>query len=80
MEPINAAIDKAFTDLDIERNARVQKEREIIDLLQDESSKVLEAITVEQMGRQERQKKLTTKLENELIRQKNNIENIKTNT
>ena len=80
LEPINAAIDKAFTDLDIERNARVQKEREIIDLLQDESSKVLEAITVEQMGRQERQKKLTTKLENELIRQKNKIENIKTNT
>ena len=80
MEPINAAIDKAFTDLDIERNARVQKEREIIDLLQDESSKVLEAITVEQMGRQERQKKLTTKLENELNRQKNKIENIKTNT
>ena len=32
------------------------------------------------MGRQERQKKLTTKLENELIRQKEKIENIKSNT
>ena len=80
LEPINADIDKAFNDLDIERNARVQKEREIIDLLTDESAIVEEAITVEQMGRQERQKKLTTKLENELVRQKNKIENIKTNT
>mgnify|MGYP000922222648 CR=1 FL=1 len=33
LEPMNEAIDKGYEDLDIERNARVQKEREILDLL-----------------------------------------------
>ena len=47
LEPINAAIDKGYQDLEAERNARVQKEREILELLTDESNKVEEAITVE---------------------------------
>ena len=80
LAPINQDIDKAYEDLDIERNARVQKEREILELLTDEASKVEEAITIEQEGRQERQKKLTLKLEQELQRQRDKIENIKTNT
>ena len=33
LKPINDRIDTAFKDLDDERNGRVQKEREILDLL-----------------------------------------------
>ena len=47
LEPINQAIDKAYQDLETERNARVQKEREILELLTDEANKVEEAITIE---------------------------------
>ena len=45
---MNENIDKAYDDLDIERNARVQKEREILELLQEKSNQVEDAITVEQ--------------------------------
>ena len=54
LKPINEAIDQAFKDLDDERNSRVQKEREILELLTDEAHKVEDAITTEQEGRQER--------------------------
>ena len=54
LDPMNKAIDKLYEDLDIERNARVQKEREILELLQEKSQQVEEAIRVEQQGRQER--------------------------
>ena len=47
LEPINANIDKLYEDLDIERNARVQKEREILELLQEKSNQVEEAISIE---------------------------------
>ena len=47
LAPINQEIDKAYDDLDIERNARVQKEREILELLTEEANKVEEAITIE---------------------------------
>ena len=47
LEPINENIDKCYEDLDIERNARVQKEREILDLLQEKSAQVEDAITEE---------------------------------
>ena len=80
IEPINQAIDKVYDDLDIERNARVQKEREILELLLEKSAIVVDAIEVETRGRQERQVKLTHKLEEELVRQKNKIEVIKTKT
>ena len=40
LTPINEGIDKAFQDLEAERNARVQKEREILELLADEANKV----------------------------------------
>mmetsp|Transcript_3411 Transcript_3411/g.5761 ORF Transcript_3411/g.5761 Transcript_3411/m.5761 type:complete len:108 (+) Transcript_3411:264-587(+) len=55
LEPINEQIDQAFNDLEDERNGRVKKEREILDLLQDEASIVEDAIRTEQEGRQERQ-------------------------
>ena len=80
LKPINEAIDQAFKDLDDERNSRVQKEREILELLTDEAHKVEDAITTEQEGRQERQAELTDKLQKELKSQKERIEKIKTNT
>ena len=49
-------------------------------MLADEANKVEDAITAEQEGRQERQKQLTNKLNNELARRKQKIEDIKTNT
>ena len=51
LAPINQEIETAFSDLDNERNGRVQKEREILELLQDEANKVEDAITTEQEGR-----------------------------
>ena len=54
LTPINDGIDKAFQDLETERNGRVQKEREILELLQEEANKTENAITMEQEGRQER--------------------------
>ena len=80
LAPINEQIDKAFIDLEDERNSRVQKEREILELLQDEANKVDDAITTEQEGRQKRQAELTEKLNTELKNQKDRIETIKTNT
>ena len=80
LNPINEQIDKAFADLDVERSTRVQKEREILELLQDEANKVEDAITTEQEGRLERQAGLTEKLDKELASQREKIEKIKTNT
>ena len=80
LKPINEGIDTAFKDLDDERNSRVQKEREILELLTDEANIVEDAITTEQEGRQERQAELTDKLQKELKSQKERIEKIKTNT
>ena len=56
LDPINKGIDQGYQDLDNERNGRVQKEREILELLADEANKVEDAITTEQEGRQDRQK------------------------
>ena len=38
LEPINENIDKCYDDLEAERNARVQKERETLELLQEKSN------------------------------------------
>ena len=51
LEPINQQIDKGFQDLDDERSSRVNKEREILELLQDEATIVENHITTEQEGR-----------------------------
>ena len=51
LTPINSGIEVGFQDLEAERNARVQKEREILELLQEEANKVEDAINVEQEGR-----------------------------
>ena len=80
LEPINAQIDKGYRDLDDERSSRVNKEREILELLQDEATIVENHITTEQEGRQERQAELTEKLNKELQSQRERIEKIKSNT
>ena len=54
LRPIHDNMDKLFDGLDIERNSRVQKEREILDLLREKSNQVEEAIEIEKEGRQDR--------------------------
>ena len=56
LDPINKGIDQGYQNLYNEKNGRVQKEREILELLADEANKVEDAITTEQEGRQDRQK------------------------
>ena len=46
-------MDKNFVDLEIEKNARVQKEREILENLNEESRRIEEAIIQEQEERLE---------------------------
>ena len=58
----------------------MNKEREILELLQDEATIVENHITTEQEGRLERQAELTDKLNKELQSQRDRIEKIKSNT
>ena len=53
LAPINAQMNKNFLDLEAEKNARVQKEREILENLAEESEKIEEAIINEQEERLE---------------------------
>ena len=53
LDPINEQMDKNFVDLEIEKNARVQKEREILENLNEESRRIEEAIIQEQEERLE---------------------------
>ena len=46
-------MNKNFVDLESEKNARVQKEREILETLAEESAKIEEAIITEQEERLE---------------------------
>ena len=80
LAPINAQMDKNFLDLEAEKNARVQKEREILENLAEESRKIEEAIITEQEERLEQQGELMQKLNDELKRQRERIEQIKTDT
>lgn len=80
LAPINAQMDKNFSDLEAEKNARVQKEREILENLAEESAKIEEAIQNEQEERQEQQGELVEKLNTELQRQRDKIQQIKTDT
>ena len=59
-------MNKNFVDLEAEKNARVQKEREILENLAEESAKIEEAIITEQEERQEQQGELVEKLNTEL--------------
>jgi hypothetical protein len=47
LKPINKNLRDIQNGIDAERNARVQKEREILEALQEESHKVEEAINIE---------------------------------
>ena len=80
LAPIEAQMDKNFSDLEAEKNARVQKEREILENLAEESAKIEEAIQNEQEERQEQQGELVEKLNTELQRQRDKIQQIKTDT
>ena len=80
LAPINAQMDKNFVDLEAEKNARVQKEREILENLAEESEKIEEAIITEQEERLEQQGELVEKLNTELQRQRDKITQIKTDT
>ena len=59
-------MNKNFVDLEAEKNARVQKEREILENLAEESEKIEEAIITEQEERLEQQGELVEKLNTEL--------------
>ena len=74
LAPIEAQMDKNFSDLEAEKNARVQKEREILENLAEESAKIEEAIQNEQEERQEQQGELVQKLNTELQRQRDKIQ------
>ena len=80
LAPIHAQIDKNFADLEQEKNARVTKEREILENLAEESLKIEEAIINEKEERLEMQGEMVDKLNQELARQKQRIEQIKTDT
>ena len=80
LAPINAQMDKNFLDLEAEKNARVQKEREILENLAEESRKIEEAIITEQEERLEQQGELMQKLNDELKRQRERIEQVKKDT
>ena len=80
LAPIEAQMEKNFVDLEAEKNARVQKEREILDNLIEEGRKIEDAIMTEQEERLEQQGELMTKLNDELKRQRQRIEQIKTDT
>lgn len=53
LAPIKNQMDRNFKDLETEKNARVQKEREILENLGEESRKIEEAILVEKEERLE---------------------------
>ena len=55
LAPVEAGMAKAFLDLETETNARLQKEREILENLAEESRKIEEAIQTEQEDRIEQQ-------------------------
>ena len=80
LAPMEAQMEKNFVDLEAEKNARVQKEREILDNLIEEGRKIEDAIMTEQEERLEQQGELMTKLNDELKRQRQRIEQIKTDT
>ena len=80
LDPICAQMNKNFVDLEAEKNARVQKEREILENLAEESAKIEEAIITEQEERLEQQGELVDKLNTELQRQRDKIQQIKTDT
>ena len=80
LAPVHSQMKKNFEDLDAEKNARVQKEKEILENLADEAAKIEEAIVIEQEERLEQQAELVQKLNTELQRQRDKIQQIKTDT
>ena len=80
LAPIHDEMDLDFVNLEAERTARVQKEREILENLAENARKIEEAILTEKEERQEQQGELMNKLNTELKRQRDRINQIKTDT
>lgn len=80
LKPIKEEIAKDFVELEVEKNARVAKEREILENLAEDSRKIEEAILEEQTERLEQQAELVDKMQTELLRQRVRIEQIKADT
>ena len=69
MNPIRADLRGIEAGIDAERNARVQKEREILDTLHEESAKIEEALEIEKEERLARQAELYKRITTEINRE-----------
>mmetsp|Transcript_38513 Transcript_38513/g.36878 ORF Transcript_38513/g.36878 Transcript_38513/m.36878 type:complete len:144 (-) Transcript_38513:46-477(-) len=78
--PIRKDMEEIQISIVAERNARMQKEKEIMELLQDESVKIEDAITVEKNERLEKQEVLYAKVTAEIKRENDWVSNFQTNT
>ena len=73
--PIMKDLKEIEQGIDSERNTRVQKEREILEVLQEESFKIEEAINIEKAERLARQGELHAKVSAEIQRENEWITN-----
>ena len=80
MNPIRADLRGIEAGIDAERNARVQKEREILDTLHEESAKIEEALEIEKEERLARQAELYKRITAEINRENQWIEDFQTRT
>ena len=80
MNPIRADLREIEAGIDAERNARVQKEREILDTLHEESAKIEEALEIEKEERLARQAELYKRITAEINRENQWIEDFQTRT
>ena len=80
MNPIRADLRGIEAGIDAERNARVQKEREILDTLHEESAKIEEALEIEKEERLARQAELYKRITTEINRENQWIEDFQTRT
>ena len=69
MNPIRADLRGIEAGIDAERNARVQKEREILDTLHEESAKIEEALEIEKEERLARQAELYKRITTDINRE-----------
>ncbi len=80
MNPIRADLRGIEAGIDAERNARVQKEREILDTLHEESAKIEEALEIEKEERLARQAELYKRITTEINRENQWIEDFQART
>jgi hypothetical protein len=80
LNPIRADLRGIEAGIDAERNARVQKEREILDTLHEESAKIEEALEIEKEERLARQAELYKRITTEINRENQWIEDFQART